>query len=206
MEVLEIGLVHVLLDVVVDRQDDAAIRHRGNPGRLDVEDVVGAGARDVLGDRLGVLVRVRQLLDVEADAGQVLPERAGEVPGLERLQAELVGHVEGRALVLLGGLDGAVGRVLGRPFGRRLDRGGLRLAERRARIGELDRGPRRARAKARPEQREARPRQRGGAAQLDQPLQKRAPRLVAPQPGVDLLGKARLELTPLALTAHRYAP
>ena len=57
---------------------------------------------------------------------------------LERLQARFVGHVEGRALVLLGGLDGAVRRVLRRTFGRGLDRGGLGLPEGRARVGELD--------------------------------------------------------------------
>ena len=120
----------------------------------------------------------------------------------------LVGHVEGRALVLLGGLDGAVGGVLRRPFGRGLDRGGLRLAERRARVGELDRpgaAPTLA-PSAGAEQRQARPRQRGGAADLDQPLQERPLRGVAPQPGIDLLGQARLELTLLALTAHRYPP
>ena len=126
--------------------------------------------------------------------------------GSSACRPELVGHVDGRALVLLGCLDGAIRRVLGRTFGRRLDRGGLRLAKRRARIGQFDRRPRRARAKARPEQRETRSRQRRGAAQLDQPLQEGTSRLVAPQPGVDLLRKARLELTPLALTAHASLP
>ena len=206
VEVLEIGLVHVLGDVVVDRQDHAAVRERGDPGGLDVEDVVGAGARDVLGDRLGVLVRVRQFLDVEADAGQVLPERAREVPGLERLQAGLVGHVEGGTLVLLGGLDGAIGRVLRRAFGRRLDRGGLRLAERRARVRELDRGARRACCGRAAEERQTGPRERGRAAELDQPAQERPLRGAAPQQRLDLLGQARLELAPLALTAHGSPP
>ena len=66
----------------------------------------------------------------------------GEVPRLERLQAGLVGHVEGDALVLvfLRRLDGAIGRSVRRPLGRGLDRRGLRLAERRARVGELDLG------------------------------------------------------------------
>ena len=41
---------------------------------------------------------MRQLDDVELDAGQLLPERAREVPRLQRLQAGLVGHVERGAL------------------------------------------------------------------------------------------------------------
>ena len=57
--VVEVGLVHVFGDVVVDRHDDAAVGEGGDPGRLDVEDVVGAGIGDVLGDRLGILVGVR---------------------------------------------------------------------------------------------------------------------------------------------------
>jgi hypothetical protein len=153
---------------------------------------------------------MRQLLDVEADAGQILPERAGEVPGLERLQPGFVGHVEGRALVLLGRLDRAVRRVLRRPFGRGLDRGGLGLAERRARVGELDRRARRTRAEtgaeAGAEQREAGPRERRGAAQLDQALQEGAPGPIASQPGIDLLREARLKLAPRALVAHCHPP
>ena len=53
---------------------------------------------------------MRQLDDVRLDAGQLLPHRAGEVARVERLQAGLVGHVEGHAPVLLGGL-----RRRGRP-------------------------------------------------------------------------------------------
>ena len=85
--VLEVRLVHVLGDVVVERRDHAAIGERRRPGRLDVEDVVGAGAGDVLGDRLRILVGMRQLDDVRLDAGELLPDRAGEVARVERLQA-----------------------------------------------------------------------------------------------------------------------
>ena len=83
--VVQVGLVHVLGDIVVDRHDDAAIRERRDPGRLDVENVVGAGASDVFGDRLGILVGVGELHDVEIDAGQRLPQRPGEILRLERL-------------------------------------------------------------------------------------------------------------------------
>ena len=117
-----------------------------DPGRLDVEDVEGAGA--------GVCSAIG--LEYWSGCGssstlKPMPVRSCH-SGPEKFQArapagQFVGHVDGRALVLLRGLDGAIGRVLGRTFGRRLDRGGLRLAERRARIGELDRRPRRARAR-----------------------------------------------------------
>ena len=53
-------------------------------------------------------------------------------------------------LILLGGLHGAVGRAVGRAFGRGLHRGRLRLAERRAGIGEVDRGLRQRPARYRP--------------------------------------------------------
>ena len=83
--VVQVSLVHVLGDIVVDRQNDAAIREGRDPGRLDVENVVSARASDVFGDRLGILVRVGELHDVEIDAGQRLPQRPGKILRLERL-------------------------------------------------------------------------------------------------------------------------
>ena len=65
----------------------------------------------------------------------------GEVARVERLQPGLVGHVERDAVEFLGGLHGAIGRAVRRAFGRGLQRRGLRLAERRRRIGELDLRP-----------------------------------------------------------------
>ena len=87
----------------------------------------------MLGDGLRVLVRIGQLDDVGLDAGELLPHRAGEVARIERLQAGLIGHADGDAGVLLGGLDGAVGGAVLRPFGRCGEGERLGLAERRAR-------------------------------------------------------------------------
>ena len=137
--VLEVRHVHVFGDVVVERRDHAAIGQRRRPGRRDVEHVIGAGAGDVLGDRLGILVRIGQFDDVRLDAGELLPHRPGEIARVERLQAGLVGHVDGDAGKLLGGLRGAEGGAVGRPLGGRLHRQRLRLAERRGRIGQFQR-------------------------------------------------------------------
>ena len=118
--VLKVRHVHVFGDVVVERRDHAAVGERRRPGRRDVEDVIGAGAGDVLGDRLGILVRIGQFDDVRLDAGELLPHRPGEIARVERLQAGLVGHVQGDAGILLGGLRGAEGGAVRRPFRRRL--------------------------------------------------------------------------------------
>ncbi len=179
MVVLQVRLVHVLVDIVVDRRDHAAIGERGNPGRLDLEDVVGAGLRDVLGDRLRVLVGMRELDDAEVGARELLPERAREVARLERLETGLVGHVEGDAGKLLGGLDGPIGRAVRRPFGRCLDGGGLRLAERRIGRRQIHALHRVGGCHPEPGHAQGRAAEGGPTAEHRQALEERSPRAVA---------------------------
>ena len=205
MVVVEVRLVHVFVDIVVDRQNDAAVGEGGYPGRLDVENVVGAGIGDVLGDRLGVLVGMRKFDDVEVDSGQRLPKGSGEILRLERLQAGLIGEVEGDALVLvsLRRLHRPKGRSIRRTLARRLDRGPLGLAQRGALVGELDlrdighRGPRLGAGR-----RVAEPREHRGAAHLQEPGQECAARGVPPKPCVDFLGKPGVEVARFAIVHH----
>ena len=89
MVIVEIGLVEIFGDVIVERRDDAAVGERGRPCGLDVENVIGARAGDMLGDRLRILVGMREFDHVGFDAGQLLPERAGEIARVERLQTGL---------------------------------------------------------------------------------------------------------------------
>ena len=193
MIVLEVGRVHVFGDEPVNRGDHAAIGERGDPGRLDVEDVVGAGLRDVLGDRLGVLVRVGEFGDVVAYPGELLPERAGEVARLKRLQPGFVCHRQGRHFKRLRRLHRAIGRAVLRLLRRGLDRQRLHTAERRGRVGQIDRGLRHVRQREAAERR--RPR---GQQQSSQDL---ASRSVAPQPGVQLMAQCRI-VTPIVALAH----
>src|SRR5262249_43370333 len=115
--IVQVCRVHIFGDIVVNGNDDLAIGHSGDPGRIDVEHVIGAGIGNVLGNRLGVLVGMGQLDHVDIYAGQPLPQRAREVLGFERLQPRLVGQVEGGPLVRLRRLHGTICRSIRRPRG-----------------------------------------------------------------------------------------
>ncbi len=207
MIVVEIRLVHVFRDIVVDRDDDPAVGEGRYPRRLDVQDVVGAGIGDVLGDRLGILVGMRQLDDIVVHPRQRLPERTREVLGLESLKPGLIGHVEGDALVLLRGLHGTIGRAVGRPLRGGLDGRILGLAQRRALVGELDlgeihcRGPGIARGGGVSE-----PGQHRGPSHQHQPRQELPARAVPPEPGIDLFAQARMEIASFTLVHGRNPP
>src|SRR5262249_3280973 len=82
MEVVEIGWVHVFGDVIVDWQNDTAVRQSRDPGRLYVENVIGTRIGYVLGNRLGILVGMCEFDDAEIYPGQTLPERPREILGL----------------------------------------------------------------------------------------------------------------------------
>ena len=144
----------------------------------------------MFGDRLGILVGVRELHDVEIDAGQRLPQRPGEILRLERLKSRLVGQVERDplVLVLLGRLHRAVGRSVCRALARRLHGGGLRLTKRGALVGQFDlRDVGHRRPSLRPGGGVAQSRKHCGSAKEHEPCQELATRGVASKPRVNFL-------------------
>ena len=208
MVVVEIGRVHVSGDELVDRLDDPPVGEGGNPGRLDIEDVVGAGVGDVLRDRLGVLVGMRKLDHVLGNPRQRLPLRARVVLRFERLQAGLIGDVEGGAFELLGGLHRPVRRSVGGALGRCRHGRRLGLPQRRVGRRQFHLGRPRGRRPIRAPHGGGRPGHGGPPDELGQLRQERSPGRLTTQPGVDVLGQPRVKLSfiPPASATHPVPP
>ena len=98
--------------------------------------------------------------------------------------------------------DGPIGRAVGRPLGRSLYCGGLRLAERGRRVGEVDRRLRQSKLRQR---RKSAAGQGQHAGRLAEPLDEVTAGRLAPQPGVDLGGEAGLKITTFAIV-HCFPP
>ena len=124
-DVVELRAVAVLVDVGVQLLERAGLDQVRHPARDDVQRVIGAGAGAVLLEDLGEHLGRRHLDDLDLDAGQLLPLRAREVQGVERLKSRLPHDADLRSGVLLGRFH--------RPLGRGLRRGdaACREADRR---------------------------------------------------------------------------